>query len=113
MKYVLFIGEVLIVCLAICGVVQLILLLSYIANKRIETQRSQHADEVNAKCEEVLASTAETEAAIREAKEAVGDIPEKYRAEFLEKYDQLEEKIRTIRSDVARIQETFVNKETM
>jgi hypothetical protein len=112
LKYLLFIGEVIIVCVAIYIIWQIIVLAAYVVNKRIEKQRTRHKAEINERCEDILARAARTEAIILQERDNYKSLPEEYREQFLAKYDELEEKVQNIRSDVARIRKQFGNEVT-
>lgn len=99
----------LIICIALYVFLQVLAILLDKWNKKVN---AKHKAEINERCENVLESAARTEATIVEARKEVGDIPEEYRAEFLAKYDEIEERLRNVREDVERIRKSVGNEVT-
>jgi hypothetical protein len=85
------------------------MLIAYLIDNRIEKQRTKHKEEINARCENILASAARTEAIILQERDNYKSLPEEHREQFLAKYDELEEKVQNIRAYVTRIQKQFAN----
>ena len=101
MKIVLIIFAIFIICL------------TFVLDRWNDRQKAKFKVEIDAKCDSILASAANTEATIIDARENINSLPEEYREEFLAKYDELEATVKRIKEDVARVKTNFGNEVTV
>ena len=85
----------------------------FLFDKWNDKQKAKFKTEIDIKCDSILASAANTEATIIDARENINSLPEEYREEFLAKYDELEETIKRIKEDVEKVKTNFGNEVTI
>lgn len=103
--------QTVVVCVVVFIVWQVILFAAnlvykHVILKRVDKKEAEHQANVEVTCQDVLARTDRAETILKECRNSAHNFPEEHRNRLFAECDALDESLRRIRSNVARIRKS-------